>query len=201
MTHALIPLKRLTEAKTRLAGLLQSSDRQALALAMVEDVLAVLSAHNDIDSITVVSDDPVAPLLANRYGARCWQERDLGCTGLNAVIAAASQRLLLLLLNMLSNMVPDFVAKHESEFIFVPSVADHWDCKHNDRLIVVAVRLISIPNFSLTVVSYVDVAFEGWLAFHLLPAKLLRNRHNSRHDTNELLGGLLSGFGRPTSRS
>jgi 2-phospho-L-lactate guanylyltransferase len=94
MAHALIPLKCLTEAKTRLAGLLRSSDRQALALAMAEDVLAVLSAHKDIDSITVVSDDPVAPLLASRHGAGCWQERKLGCTGLNPVIAAASQRLL-----------------------------------------------------------------------------------------------------------
>jgi len=95
MTHALIPLKRLAKAKTRLASLLRPSDRQALARAMVEDVLAVLSAHCDINGITIVSDDPDALLLANRHGARCWLERELGCTGLNALIAAASDRLLL----------------------------------------------------------------------------------------------------------
>lgn len=90
----MVPLKDLVQAKTRLAGLLRPSERRALAQAMAEDVLAVLSAHPGIRRITLVSDDPSAPLLAARYDAACCSEHDLGCRGLNAVVARASERLL-----------------------------------------------------------------------------------------------------------
>ncbi|MFT4519004.1 MAG: 2-phospho-L-lactate guanylyltransferase [Halioglobus sp.] len=92
--QALVPLKDLVRAKTRLAGLLGPSERRALAQAMVEDVLSVLGAHPDISGITLVSDDPGAPLLASKYGATYWSEQSLGCSGLNAVIECASKRLL-----------------------------------------------------------------------------------------------------------
>lgn len=92
--QALVPLKDLVQAKTRLAGLLSPSERRALAQAMAEDVLAVLSAHPAISRVTLVSDDPGASLLAARYGAECWSEQSLGCQGLNAVVACASERLL-----------------------------------------------------------------------------------------------------------
>ncbi len=94
MAQALVPLKDLVQAKTRLAGLLRPSERRALAQAMVEDVLTALSAHPQVARITLVSDDPAAPLLAARYQTQCWTEGELGCHGLNAVIARASARLL-----------------------------------------------------------------------------------------------------------
>ena len=94
MAQALVPLKDLVQAKSRLAGLLRPSERRALAQAMVEDVLAVLSRHQDIERITLVSDDPGAGLLAGKYGIDCWQESSLGCSGLNAVVDQASERLL-----------------------------------------------------------------------------------------------------------
>lgn len=94
MAQALVPLKDLAEAKTRLAGLLRPSERRALAQAMVEDVLAVLSAHPQISRVTLLSDDPCASLLAARYDIDWWPEESLGCRGLNAVVAAASERLL-----------------------------------------------------------------------------------------------------------
>ena len=40
MAQALLPLKDLVQAKTRLGGLLRPSERRALAQAMAEDVLA-----------------------------------------------------------------------------------------------------------------------------------------------------------------
>ena len=43
MAQALVPLKDLVLAKTRLSGVLTSVERRALAQAMVEDVLDVLS--------------------------------------------------------------------------------------------------------------------------------------------------------------
>ncbi len=91
---ALLPLKDLVQAKTRLSGLLRPSERRALAQAMAEDVLAVLAGHPDISRITLVSDDPGAGLLAQKYGADCWSERSLGCRGLNLLIQRASERLL-----------------------------------------------------------------------------------------------------------
>lgn len=94
MAQALVPLKDLVQAKTRLAGLLRPSERRALAQAMVEDVLETLSAQPQLHRITLVSDDPAAPLLAARYQTQCWTEAELGCRGLNAVLARASERLL-----------------------------------------------------------------------------------------------------------
>ena len=94
VVQALVPLKDLVRAKTRLAGLLSPSERRALAQAMVEDVLGVLALHPEIEGITLLSDDPAAHLLAARYGASHWAESELGCRGLNAVVASASDRLL-----------------------------------------------------------------------------------------------------------
>lgn len=96
MAQALVPLKDLVRAKTRLSGLLSPSERRALAQAMVEDVLALLLAHPLIDGINLVSDDPSAHLLAGQYGARHWPESELGCSGLNNIIGSASRRLLAL---------------------------------------------------------------------------------------------------------
>lgn len=94
MVQALLPLKDLVAAKTRLAGLLRPTERRALAQAMVEDVLTVLQQHPAISRITIVSDDPGAAMLAQRYGAQCWSEDSLGCSGLNPLMQCASERLL-----------------------------------------------------------------------------------------------------------
>lgn len=94
MAQVLVPLKDLVQAKTRLAGLLRPSERRALAQAMLEDVLQVLAGHPAIDRVTLVSDDPAAPLLAGQWGFVHWSEAGLGCRGLNAVIGRASARLL-----------------------------------------------------------------------------------------------------------
>jgi 2-phospho-L-lactate guanylyltransferase len=94
MAQALVPLKDLVQAKSRLAGLLRPSERRALAQAMAEDVLNVLANHSNVAGITLMSDDPGAGLLAQKYGADCWSESSLGDGGLNALIQSASERLL-----------------------------------------------------------------------------------------------------------
>lgn len=94
MVQALVPLKDLVEAKSRLAGLLRPSERRALAQAMAEDVLTTLTAHPGVSGVTLVSDDPGANLLADSYGADYWPEQSLGCRGLNALVRCASERLL-----------------------------------------------------------------------------------------------------------
>jgi 2-phospho-L-lactate guanylyltransferase len=94
VAQALIPLKDLVRAKTRLAGLLSGSERRGLVQAMLEDVLTVLAVHPQIGRVVLLSDDPSAHLLAAQYGAVHWPERELGGRGLNTVLRLASDRLL-----------------------------------------------------------------------------------------------------------
>ncbi len=93
MVCALLPLKDLAAAKSRLAGLLRPSERRALAQAMAEDVLGVLARVPAIGRVILLSDDPCAPLLAERYRAHWWPERDLPGQGLNHLLEAAVSRL------------------------------------------------------------------------------------------------------------
>jgi 2-phospho-L-lactate/phosphoenolpyruvate guanylyltransferase len=94
VVHALVPLKDLVSAKTRLSGVLRPAERRALAQAMVEDVLTALTAHGEIDRVTLVSDDPGADLLACKYGVEVLEEQSLGCRGLNAVVSKSCDLLM-----------------------------------------------------------------------------------------------------------
>lgn len=69
MIHTVIPVKPLHAAKSRLAHLLSSAERRALALAMLGDVLAALRGAPCIAGVTVVSRDPAALRLADERGA------------------------------------------------------------------------------------------------------------------------------------
>ena len=83
-----VPVKEQASAKERLSPMLRPETRQALALAMLEDVLAALTATRGIAGLLVVTVDPEASRLAASYGGRVTElgARD-GHTG--AVTAAA----------------------------------------------------------------------------------------------------------------
>ncbi len=66
---AAVPVKEFIGAKQRLAAMLTPEQRQALAAAMVEDVLAALAGAK-LAGIMVNTLDPLATQLARRYGAR-----------------------------------------------------------------------------------------------------------------------------------
>ena len=85
---AVVPVKELAQAKTRLAPALPPEARVALVEAMLEDVLAALAAARGLAGIALVTVDPFAERLGLRHGARVLREgaRD-GHTG--AVTAAA----------------------------------------------------------------------------------------------------------------
>jgi 2-phospho-L-lactate/phosphoenolpyruvate guanylyltransferase len=84
---AAVPVKEFAGAKQRLSPLLKSKQRQALAAAMLEDVLAAL-VDAPLAGIMVNTLDPVATELASRYGARVITDnaRD-GHTGAVAAMA------------------------------------------------------------------------------------------------------------------
>jgi 2-phospho-L-lactate/phosphoenolpyruvate guanylyltransferase len=85
---AVVPVKELQGAKMRLAALLPSQMRQALMLAMFQDVLAALAEARGLAGVAVVTVDAAARGVAMEYGARIIETgaRD-GHTG--AVSAAA----------------------------------------------------------------------------------------------------------------
>jgi 2-phospho-L-lactate/phosphoenolpyruvate guanylyltransferase len=67
-TLAILPVKSFGAAKQRLAGLLGSGSRQALAQAMFSDALAALRHVSEVDSIAVVTGDRVAESAALGHG-------------------------------------------------------------------------------------------------------------------------------------
>jgi 2-phospho-L-lactate guanylyltransferase len=88
---AVVPVKERDRAKERLAPLLSPAMRQALVLAMLEDVLSALAAAPGLAGSIVVTVDRAARRLALDYGARIFEDgaRD-GHTG---AVTAAARRL------------------------------------------------------------------------------------------------------------
>ena len=63
----LVPVKNLADAKQRLSSVLNSDERIALAQAMCEDVLQVLASWQGRPEVAVVTSDPFARNLAERF--------------------------------------------------------------------------------------------------------------------------------------
>ena len=88
---AVVPVKDTAAAKERLTPALPAYLRQALAMAMLEDVLAALSEVHGLAGRLLVTSDPAALTLASRYDCGCMGEgADAGHTG---AVTAAVQRL------------------------------------------------------------------------------------------------------------
>lgn len=88
---ALVPVRSIAGAKKRLASCLDRSRREALALAMLEDMLAALSLASRLDRIVVVSSDAELLAHARRCGAETIEEGPP--RGLNAAVAMAAAQL------------------------------------------------------------------------------------------------------------
>jgi 2-phospho-L-lactate guanylyltransferase len=86
---AILPVKEMAGAKQRLAPLLSPEERTALMQVMLRDVLAALSAAQCLAGIVIVTPDPWAQELAQKYSARIITEgARQGHTG--AVTSAAA---------------------------------------------------------------------------------------------------------------
>ena len=90
MTIALIPVKRLEESKSRLLPQLPDARRQALTLAMLEDLIDSLSQTTGIDRIAITTPDPVVAEHASRAGAEILMREE---PGLNAALEDGRARL------------------------------------------------------------------------------------------------------------
>jgi 2-phospho-L-lactate guanylyltransferase len=85
--RALIPVKHLNLAKSRLAPHLASEQRANLMLEMLQHVITTLRASEAFERITVVSPDQQVLELAQRWGAYAHQEE---VAGHNAALHAAA---------------------------------------------------------------------------------------------------------------
>jgi 2-phospho-L-lactate guanylyltransferase len=97
---AAVPVKAFTGAKQRTGSILTSAQREMLAAAMLEDVLAALAGATRLAGILVNTVDPVAASLAERYGARVVTEGALdghtgAVNGMARVLAAEGRGALL----------------------------------------------------------------------------------------------------------
>jgi 2-phospho-L-lactate guanylyltransferase len=73
--HILVPLKRLDDAKSRLAAVLTVEERAALMLELLHEVLAA-AEEADVGPVTIVSAERVAPEGVSRFDDRglAWNE-------------------------------------------------------------------------------------------------------------------------------
>jgi 2-phospho-L-lactate guanylyltransferase len=87
---AIVPVKRLTAGKSRLAETLGREGAERLALAMLDDVIGALRATRGLDVVAVVTPDADVAAAAARAGARALVGDD---PGLNAAIDRAAREL------------------------------------------------------------------------------------------------------------
>ncbi|MBY0397686.1 MAG: 2-phospho-L-lactate guanylyltransferase [Thermoleophilia bacterium] len=90
MTIAIIPVKRLEQSKSRLLPELPDERRQALTLAMLEDLIEALQAAGCIERIAVTTPDPTVASRARAAGAEVLLRPE---PGLNAALEDAAGRL------------------------------------------------------------------------------------------------------------
>src|SRR6202043_1649533 len=88
---AVIPVKETAGAKQRLGDAVPRHLRPGLVLAMLEDVLTAVAQARGLAGIAVVTLDPAAQALAQRYGARILTDDARG--GHTAAVAAAARTL------------------------------------------------------------------------------------------------------------
>jgi 2-phospho-L-lactate guanylyltransferase len=89
MIAALVPVKRLAQAKSRLRAVLSDEQRREFVLAMLDDVLRLALSQPAIALTTVVSADEQVLDFARRLGAEPIHEPP-GVRGLNAALSFAA---------------------------------------------------------------------------------------------------------------
>jgi 2-phospho-L-lactate guanylyltransferase len=87
--RALIPVKALHEAKSRLAAYLTRAQRERLVLDMLHHVIDVLQESHSLEKVAVVSPDPYILAYAQAWGAQAVIEEQHGH---NPALSAAAQQ-------------------------------------------------------------------------------------------------------------
>lgn len=90
--HVIVPIKRFSQAKSRLSGQFTPEMRIALARALAEAVLWELANMAELSGVVIASSEPEAEELAKRYGFGLVPD-DKDAQGLNAILARVINQL------------------------------------------------------------------------------------------------------------
>ncbi|MFC4126494.1 2-phospho-L-lactate guanylyltransferase [Nocardia rhizosphaerae] len=88
--HAVMAVKHIDRAKSRLAGLLTPEQRGLLVLAMFADTVAAATAVPEVLSLTVVTPDPAVAARAAELGAHVLDEPAGAPDPLNAALTTGA---------------------------------------------------------------------------------------------------------------
>ena len=89
MMDVVIPLKRITQAKSRLSGTLGTEHRATLVVAMAGDLVEMLVKHPAVGQIHAVVGEGWERAQLGKLGVRVVPEQSLDAVGLNAVCGRA----------------------------------------------------------------------------------------------------------------
>lgn len=101
VTFAILPVKRFSAAKQRLADELAAGTRRALAEAMLTDVLMALRRTPAVQEVLLVTSEPAADAIGRGYGAHVLEDTQetgqsaAAMIGVAAAIEAGATRALL----------------------------------------------------------------------------------------------------------
>ncbi|MEM3522746.1 MAG: 2-phospho-L-lactate guanylyltransferase, partial [Candidatus Bathyarchaeia archaeon] len=100
----IIPVKKLSDSKTRLSSILSPIERKALMLAMIKDVLKAAKSSKKIDNIILVSSDQNVFKISKEFNIEFLEERSQH--GLN---------------NALQNAIKYCIKKNSKSVLIIPA--------------------------------------------------------------------------------
>lgn len=68
--YIIVPVKRLSDSKTRLAPILDAQERQMLSIHMFEDVMTAVGDTRSFSCTVLIGPDDPTSMIARVYGAR-----------------------------------------------------------------------------------------------------------------------------------
>lgn len=112
---ALVPLKRLDHAKTRLASILESPARVCVMRALLDHTLERVKAAPSVESVTLVSSAVEAPEIARAHGVSNYD--DGGLPWNDALAAAIREAVAVDAVAVISADVPLLTTNDVEEFV------------------------------------------------------------------------------------
>ncbi len=88
---AVVPIKAIATAKSRLADVLTADERKALVAAMAKDVISALKNCSAIDHVIIITDDKEVAKLAKKLDCKVWPQGPR--EGLSAAMNHTASRL------------------------------------------------------------------------------------------------------------
>jgi len=154
--HVLVPVRGLSDGKTRLGETLDAEERETLIVGLVQRLLNICTAWPAARRIHVVSDDPVIRRVAEQHGASVVNEP--AEANLNAALIAARDAA---------------VARHATAVLILPADLPLVSVAALDRLLDAADAALAAGNGRALVVAAPSDARGGTNALLLSPPDVI----------------------------